>query len=146
GGSDAADIDFLFGRIGAGGNIWYEDLNVDGAVTTADVDTLVRTIFLTEYGDVTLDRAVDLADFSILAAHFNLPSGWAGGNFNGDGLVDLADFAVLASNFNFVSTAEFHLPPGALVNRGVVPEPALGAIVAVAALAWRSRSLWRPAA
>jgi len=112
------DIDLLFQQIGQTSNIWRADLNVDLAVTAADVDLLVRQIFLTEYGDSNLDRSINLDDFTALAAGFGSSGGWAQGEFTGDGLITLDDFTVLASNFGFVSTGD--LP------RSSVPEPALG--------------------
>ncbi|MCS7033369.1 MAG: hypothetical protein NZ561_05155, partial [Phycisphaerae bacterium] len=113
---NAADIDFLYSRLGATTNIWRPDLNVDGAVTQTDVNVLVRQIFLTEYGDANLDRTINLTDFSLLAANFNLAGGWSSGNFNGSGGIDLGDFALLAANYNFVGTS-------GLPRSAMIPEP-----------------------
>jgi len=91
---------------------------------------------LTEYGDATLDRAINLDDFTALAASFGGAGGWANGDFNGDALVNLDDFTVLAANFGFTGAGDMPLPPGAFVARGApVPEPAsLSAMAAVAGL------------
>ncbi|HRK30156.1 MAG TPA: PEP-CTERM sorting domain-containing protein [Tepidisphaeraceae bacterium] len=135
-GTNAADIDRLYSQRGATGDIWQFDLNVDQAVTNSDMDVLVRTILLTEYGDATLDRAINLDDFTALAASFGGAGGWANGDFNGDALVNLDDFTVLAANFGFTGAGDMPLPPGAFVARGApVPEPAsLSAMAAVAGL------------
>lgn len=137
-GSNAADVDFLYSRIGAAGDIWFEDLDVDGSVSQSDVNALVRSVFLTEFGDTNLDRTVNINDFATLAANFNVAGGWSSGNFNGDALVNIADFAVLASNFNYVNTAEFVPLPGAMINRGLVPEPS-AALLLVGCAALRRR-------
>ena len=115
--TDAADIDFVFSQIGQTSNIWRSDLNVDGAVTLADVDLLLARVFLTRYGDANLDATVSIGDFSLLAANFNQPAGWAGGNFNGDANVSIGDFALLAANFN-------QSGPVASMTARSVPEPA----------------------
>jgi hypothetical protein len=55
----------------------------------------------TLYGDTTLDRTVDLTDFTFLAASFNQTgTGWTKGDVNYDAKTDLTDFTYLASNFN----------------------------------------------
>lgn len=55
-------------------------------------------------GDVNGDNRVSSADFSVLAASFNLQAGEqgyeAGADFNGDGVVSSLDFSLLAGNFN----------------------------------------------
>lgn len=129
---DAADIDFLYTQIGATTNIWRPDLNVDNAVTQADVDLIVRNIFLTEYGDANLDRMVNINDFAQLAANFNMPGGWALGNFNGDALVNISDFALLAGNFNFAGTGD--LP------RAAIPEPVSSILLAAIPVLMRRRN------
>lgn len=65
--------------------------------TVDDTSVLVR---YTLAGDANLDRAVGIADFSLLAAGFNAPGGWSAGNFNYDADVNLADFSLLAAAFN----------------------------------------------
>ncbi|MCS7033342.1 MAG: carboxypeptidase regulatory-like domain-containing protein [Phycisphaerae bacterium] len=51
-------------------------------------------------GDANRDRSVNLADFSVLSAHFNTAGTFSQGDFDYTGLVDLADFAILATRFN----------------------------------------------
>jgi len=131
-GTNAGDIDFLFTKMGAAGDIWRFDLNIDAQVNSGDIDTLVRTIFRTEYGDATLDRSVNLDDFTALAAHFGAAGGWAQGDFNGDVAVSLDDFTILAANFGFVSAGDVPLPNGSFVARGAaVPEPGAMALLAI---------------
>lgn len=51
-------------------------------------------------GDANRDRAVNLADFSVLASRFNLPGTFSQGDFDYSGTTGLADFAILAAKFN----------------------------------------------
>jgi hypothetical protein len=137
---NAHDIDLLFANRG---NADY-DLDGDGDADQGDVDYIVRTILRTEYGDANLDRHVDLADFTYLAANFNGTSkGWADGDFSGDGKVDLTDFTLLAANFNFVAapTQQF---------AATVPEPQLGLLAGLFLISSlkrreRKRHRWQPA-
>lgn len=100
-GTDAADIDFLFTRRGGAAD-WLYDLDVDGAITSGDVDTLVRTILRTRPGDANLDGSVNGSDFALLAGNFGRTGrGWSLGNFNGDDSVNGTDFALLAGHFGF---------------------------------------------
>src|SRR5207249_10134451 len=128
-------IDLLFGHRG---NPDY-DLDGDGDTDQADADYLIRTLLRSEYGDANLDRHIDLADFTYVAANFNLTGkGWGDGDFNGDGKVDLTDFAILATNFNFTGDA---------ASLGsAVPEPATGAVLMIAVMLlrrWRQASVGR---
>jgi hypothetical protein len=81
---EAADV------LGPGGGTFAGEI-VDGTTL------LVRH---TLAGDATLDGRADIADFSNLAAGFNNPRGWTGGNFNYDATVNIVDFSLLAANFN----------------------------------------------
>jgi hypothetical protein len=96
----AADIDVLYDQFGGSSNPLY-DLDGDGTVNQADVDRLVRVILRTEYGDLDLDRDIDLTDFGVLKDHFGQPGGWAIGDLNGNDTVDLSDFGLLKANFGF---------------------------------------------
>lgn len=49
---------------------------------------------------MNLDRAVNISDFSMLAAFVNKASNWTHGDFNDDAFTIIADFALLAANFN----------------------------------------------
>lgn len=51
-------------------------------------------------GDANRDRAVNIADFSVLAGRFNQPGAFADGDFNYSGAVEIGDFSILASRFN----------------------------------------------
>lgn len=119
--ADAYDIDFLFDQVGTTPSdpyqAWLYDLDVDGAITQGDVDTLVRTIFETEYGDANLDGDVDVFQFDgggdaqILTSNLGTTSGatWSRGDFNGDGDVDVFEFSgggdaqLLTSNLGFAA-------------------------------------------
>ena len=107
-GTTADDIDFEYSKLGATGNNWLVRPQRRSQVTQGDVDTLVRTILHSQYGDANLDGHVDSVDFTYLASNFNTQSGagWARGDFNGDHAVDLSDFTTLAANFNFVYSGD----------------------------------------
>lgn len=98
---------------------------------------LARSTYL---GDATLDGSVGIADFSVLAAHFNgTGRSWHQGDFSFDGTTDIADFALLAANFNRALPADATDAAG-WTARGVeaasrpVPEPSVG-VAAMAGLA-----------
>lgn len=76
-----------------------------GGGAGAPIDLTSVVIRYTLDGDADLSRGVDIADFSRLAANFNAPSRWTGGDFNYDGGAGIADFSTLAARFNQV------LPP-----------------------------------
>ena len=70
--------------------LWVDDLLI--------IDTMSAGRFP---GDANQDGIVNIADFSILAANFNLDDkAWEHGDFDGDGTVGIADFSALAANFN----------------------------------------------
>lgn len=99
---DAGDIDLLFAEIAGGTHNPLYDLTGDDLVDDTDADELVHGILGTEYGDATLDGAIDAADLSLVAANWQLCGrGWAGGDFNGDRCVNAADLSLLAANWMF---------------------------------------------
>ncbi|MEQ9461506.1 MAG: hypothetical protein RIG82_11210 [Phycisphaeraceae bacterium] len=105
--TDVIDINLLFANLG---NPAYD---VDGNNTAdfSDVAYLIRELIGTEFGDINLDRKVDLIDLSILASNFDsVGIGWHRGDFNGDTQVNLNDLSLLATYFGF--------------SASVVPEPA----------------------
>lgn len=113
-----------------GTGIGYRELTVGesvrdtfagGAVTVGRSSVYVAYTLL---GDANVDRVVNIADFSTLAANFNLPGNWSRGDFNYDGTVGIADFSALAANFN--QSIPTDLP------RGVVPEPTTAALALLA--------------
>lgn len=92
----------------------FGDLNlIDPNNPTAPITAVL--LRLTLAGDANLDGSVSIADFSRLAANFNMQGGWAAGDFDYDGMSGLADFALLAGNFNR------QLP----ADPARVPEPAM---------------------
>lgn len=76
-------------------------------------------------GDADRNRAVNIADFAILAANFNLPGTFSQGDFDYTGVVGIADFAILASKFNTVLPGSLPsvglAPAGTLFGRGGAP-------------------------
>lgn len=141
-----ADIDYLFTQIGATGDIWRLDLNVDNAVSRADVDTMVAQMLLTRFGDTNLDRRVDFSDLLKVAQSYGQPAAWATGDFNGDLTVDFDDLLLIAQNYGFTglvaesagsAIGSFWADYQFLTTQGyVLPEPtmlfgavALGSIV-----------------
>jgi hypothetical protein len=110
------------GRTGVG---YAEALEI--GLTSLDGEPLDQTALLVRYtllGDVNLDRQVNISDFSVLAANFNVAGVWSKGDMDYSGAVGIGDFALLATNYNAA------LPTG---RTGTVPEPA--SLVAAAALA-----------
>jgi hypothetical protein len=74
-------------------------------------------------GDANFDQAVNLDDFTILAANFgSTGKWWADGDSNFDGAVNLDDFTALASNFG--------TSPAAVGRSHAVPEPANAGLAA----------------
>ena len=121
-GTDAYDIDFLYTKFGASGDLWQYDLNVDGSVNQTDVDLMIHSVFHSEYGDANLDGRVNTTDFNMLAGNFGESGqGFATGDFNGDGIVESTDFNTFAQNYGFIYMAPAPLPGSSL--GAVVPEP-----------------------
>jgi hypothetical protein len=72
-------------------------------------------------GDANRDRSVGIADFAILASHFNGPGTFGQGDFNYNGQVEIGDFAILAARFNSVlassrASSASSLPPANRVD------------------------------
>ena len=112
-GADAAAIYASFSDT----NNWLKDLNVDGKVSMADVQTLVTQLVRTSFADFNLDRRVDGADFLIWQRN----QGAAGARFDqGDAglnaLIGADDLAIWNSAFG--TTA-----PIASAAFAAVPEP-----------------------
>jgi hypothetical protein len=91
-------IDELFAAIRSGIHPAELDLTGDGIVDSADVDTLVRDILMSDYGDADLDGEFNSSDLVRVfqQGHYEDGiagnSGWADGDWNGDGEFDSADF------------------------------------------------------
>ncbi len=124
-GTDQYDIDTLFDRVGLATNNWYEDLDVDGSVTLADINTLVRNIFLTEFGDVNLDGKVSTADFVKLSNNYGNAGTWITGDFNGDNFVNFADYSILANHYGFGTTVSFAEIAAVQAFGQSLPEPTI---------------------
>lgn len=107
-GTDAFDIDALYDQFGTTG--WFDDLNADGTTDQGDVDTLIRTILGSEYGDANLDGAVDEQDLAILNGNWMQTIGWAGGDFTGDNTAEWLDLALVGAHWegteSFLDAAE----------------------------------------
>jgi glycosidase len=121
--TDAADIAALYGNFG---NLsWLMDLNVDGAVNTTDVQTMVTQVFRTVAGDFNVDGRVDGADYVLWRNSGSVAGGalYTQGDADFDGDVDGVDLAAWRSQFGFVRQP---LSPGAGSGTlaAAVPEPA----------------------
>ncbi|MCS7032987.1 MAG: endo-1,4-beta-xylanase [Phycisphaerae bacterium] len=91
--------------------------------TAEPVDSTAVLLRVTLLGDATIDGVVNLSDFSLVSAHFNLSDrAWSQGDFTYDGFVTVADFSILAANYNQAMSR-------ATPHGGSVPEPAAGILV-----------------
>lgn len=131
---NSVDIDRLFAALGLNDRLYDLD-GSGGPADFADVAYLVRQRLGSEFGDVNLDRDIDINDLSRLAVMFGQPGAWADGDFNGDGMVTIADLSVLATQFGFVG------PVGAGT---AVPEPATWTALATGFAALLRRARTRP--
>jgi len=77
---------------------WHTLRNVKSGVLLLPWDINVLDFGLLLEGDANDDNQVNIADFSILAAHFH-PAYDARADFNQDGRVNINDFSLLATNF-----------------------------------------------
>jgi hypothetical protein len=93
----AADIDLLYDSISASDP--GADLNRDSLVNQADADYMVTSILDTWYGDVDLNRKVDVVDLGLLASNWQGTGSWSQADFTGDGIIDVADLGLLATNW-----------------------------------------------
>ncbi|MCS7034209.1 MAG: hypothetical protein NZ561_09465 [Phycisphaerae bacterium] len=79
----------------------------------------VQLSFFAFAGDANRDRSINLGDFAILAARFNLAGTFTQGDFNYNGVTELGDFAILAGKFNATLPAPAGLPRVALLTSGL---------------------------
>jgi hypothetical protein len=88
-------------------------------------------------GDANLDGAVDTADLSILAAHWQRSaSGFTEGDFDQNGIVDIRDLQTLAMNWH-ASDASLD---AALIGLGLpVPEPTVLPVLVMMGMLVRRR-------
>lgn len=114
------------------------DLGSPASFLGQPVDATAVLVRYTRQGDANLDGTTGIADFSRLAANFNLAGNWSKGDFNYDGTTGIADFSLLAANFNLAAAGD-----SAAARGGVVPEPGVGvaalALIALAAGRRRTR-------
>ena len=105
---DASDIDLLAANLD--GHELSFDLNQDGAISSADMQSLLKEVLETTYGDVNLDGLVDQRDLQTVTANlYQHDTGWAKGDFNGDATTDGSDINLWLA----------HRIP----NHSAVPEP-----------------------
>jgi hypothetical protein len=122
---DPEDIDLLWANANPTDTNPRRDLDADGDVDADDVDMLIHEVAGTEYGDANLDGAVDGVDLGIVTGSlFQSGLGWAGGDFNFDGVTDVRDFNIWNQHKFFAV-----VPPPAAAPAGV-PRAALGLHVA----------------
>ena len=123
--TNVLDVAALHSNFGTSG--WLNDLNVDGTVNLADVDTLITELVRTSHGDFNLDRVVDGADFLI----WQRGLGTSGARFDqGDaslnGIVAADDLTVWRNSFGTIG-------PIATATAAVIPEPTAAALTCIAA-------------
>jgi alpha-amylase len=112
--------DYVALRNAFGSPSWLYDLNVDGAVSTADLQTFIAEVVRSVAGDFNFDGAVDASDYTV----WRDSAGGVGaalvadGDFDGD--VDSADLAVWSSAYGFLRAT---LPAAAAAAAAAVPEP-----------------------
>lgn len=87
------------------------------------VDTTSVLARLTYYGDATLDGITDIADFSRLAANWNMAGLWTEGDSDYDGQVTIVDFGQMAANFGATVVARGGLPPLAELYVALLDHP-----------------------
>lgn len=94
----AHDIDQLLANLGSEDPDY--DLNQSGGpADQTDVNHMVRDVLDTEFGDVNLDKQVDIDDLRLLATAFGAEGGWADGNLDGAHGVNIRDLSLLATYF-----------------------------------------------
>jgi hypothetical protein len=104
------------------------------------VDGTAVLVRYTPYGDADLNGVVNLNDFNRLAANFGASGvGWADGDFDYSGSVNLSDFNRLAANFGLSAGPEGPTVEDWAALAAAVPEPAVLAPLACAALLARRR-------
>ena len=85
---DAGDIDLLAAEVRSLAP--RADWDLDGSLSTdaADVDYLIHLLLRSRVGDADLDqRVLASTDGAAFLSQIGQPAGWAGGDFDGDGLV-----------------------------------------------------------
>jgi alpha-amylase len=149
--TSVADIDFERSKIGQNtGDLWLYDLDVDGSVTQADFDLMITNFLFTRPGDANLDRTVSFADLVVVAQNYNQSiTGWAAGDFSGNGIIGFEDLISLAQNYNFgvaglltggITGGDSTFAADWALAQSLVPEPtSLTALIAAVAISRHRR-------
>jgi hypothetical protein len=99
--TDAADMALLYGSFGSPS--WLTDLNVDGAASIADVESMITDLIRTMPGDFNLDGSVDASDYAVWRKSLGTTGArYTQGDADLDGDVDGSDHAIWRSQFGFV--------------------------------------------
>ncbi|MBX3432053.1 MAG: hypothetical protein KF847_01770 [Pirellulales bacterium] len=122
--TNAADVAAIYA--GLGQNDWLRDLDADGVVTVADVETMVARILGANPADFKLNGLVDGGDFLAWQRGFGGGTQFAQGDASFDGAVDGADLAIWQAQYGQPGS------PGASAATAAVPEPGAGALAACA--------------
>ncbi len=148
-----ADVNYLASELGLPAPDPRTNLNGDGTTDTGDFDELIRDVLGTEFGDLNLDRVIDLLDLVILAGNYETAPGvgsWHLGDITLDGLVNADDLELMAPNFGWTPGApdpqSIGLAPDTLAALAGLaaapqptPEPGSLAVLTCAAMAMRLR-------
>jgi glycosidase len=140
--TDSADVALLYSSFGS--PTWLTDLNVDGAVNIADVQTMITHLLRTMPGDFNLDGSVNAADYAVWRKSLGASGAtYIQGDADLDRDVDDNDYAIWRSQFGFLRGPLTATSGSALAT---VPEPATSCILALGAIVvWMSRrSMRRP--
>src|SRR5206468_3191985 len=112
------------------------DTAVFAGQTVTGSDTLVM---YTYGGDANLDGKINVDDYGHIDTSIPLAlSGWFNGDFNYDGKINVDDYGIIDFNIG-IQGAPFPTGSGMSAALSAVPEPSLGAIFLVAAIAPRRR-------
>jgi len=117
--SDTADMAAVYAAFGS--PTWFTDLNVDGLVNIADVQTMVTKLFRTVAGDFNLDGQVDGADYVVWRKNAGQSGTFFEGDATFDGVIGEDDYQLWRTNFGFVRQPLAASGSGAAA---AVPEPA----------------------
>jgi hypothetical protein len=117
----AADIDLLTAQIRVGSDDQTLDFDADGLVGVGDLETLVRDLMKTYFGDADLDGKFDTSDLVDVLSFGEYEDGnlnnstWSTGDWNGDGEFSSSDLVVALADGGFEQGPRVALP--------AVPEP-----------------------
>jgi glycosidase len=114
--TDLGDVTAIYASLGQAN--WTRDLDADGLVTTADVDTLLTRILHASHADFDLNGQVDGADFLVWQRGYNTGTQFGQGDANLDGVVSRPDLDHWLADFG---NSSFQL--SAAESTVAVPEP-----------------------